>query len=182
MIAAGYMGKVVAPRPQWVQADNVTRIYSVSNCVSHAFCNYINHWKHNGYWFFDSPSAIREIAKSDSTAAKQYEVLYYELFELQFDEGREIWEPFQPEPSFRTEVRMPEYLDILGFDVVSYSVKTSPECSPLSCNNLVEKIKVNKCCLLSTLDEAKKLLESGAFTGSEPGPFRIAAVYRTTQA
>jgi hypothetical protein len=64
-----------------------------------------------------------------------------------------------------------------GYDVVTFSVQTSPECSPLSCNNLAEGIRVNPHCLLSTFDEAKGHLEAGLFDGSEPGPYRIFAVY-----
>jgi hypothetical protein len=178
VIAAGYMAKVVIPKPDWITSAAVVRICSVSNCVSRAFCDYINHWKHNGYWFFNSPADIQSICDSDEKAAKQFEVFYYEIYEEQFDEESASWCPFLPETSFATHVQLPKQKELLGYDVVTYSVQTSPECSPLSCNNLAEKFAVNESCLLLSFSEAKHLIETGSFGNSEPGPFRILAVYR----
>jgi hypothetical protein len=67
---------------------------------------------------------------------------------------------------------------LLGFDVVTCSVQTSPGCSLWSCNNFAEKIEVNESCLLRSFEEAKRLVEAGSFANSEPGPFRIIAVYK----
>ena len=53
MTPVGYMAKHIASRPDWLKANEVEDIYSVSNCVSDDFADYINFWKHNGYWFFD---------------------------------------------------------------------------------------------------------------------------------
>ena len=55
MIPVGYMAKRVYKRPDWLQVDHVIDIFSVSGCVSEDFADYIGFWKHNGYWFFDSP-------------------------------------------------------------------------------------------------------------------------------
>ena len=115
---------------------------------------------------------------SDPKAAKERELFYYELYEQQFDDQAATWQSIEPEAAFRTEVVVPQIKRLLGFDVVTYSVQTSPECSPLSCNNLAERIEVNENCLLPSLDEAIRLLESGGFANSEPGPFRLIAVYR----
>jgi hypothetical protein len=52
MIPVGYMAKQVEPRSEWLQAQQVLDIYSVSGCVSKNFADYIKFWKHNGYWFF----------------------------------------------------------------------------------------------------------------------------------
>lgn len=71
---------------------------------------------------------------------------------------------------------------LLGFDVVSFDAQTTPECSPLSCNNLAESIDVNEHCLLPSFESAKQLLESGTFDNSEPGPFRVFAVYVSDEA
>lgn len=176
MIAAGYMAKKVVPKPDWIKAAAVADVYSVSNCISTAFCDYIKHWKHNGYWFFDSPKAITGVAKAASVDLSDHRIVYYEVYEQQFDEEAHLWQPFEPEKAFTTTVELPDAKQLLGFDVVSFNAQTGPECSPLSCNNLAESIEVNEHCLLTTFDDAKKLLESGAFNGSEPGPFRIFAV------
>jgi len=64
-----------------------------------------------------------------------------------------------------------------GYDVATFFVRSSPECSPLSCNALAVKVETNQHCLLASLEQAQHLLESGEFKNSEPGPYRIFAVY-----
>jgi hypothetical protein len=178
MIAAGYMAKHVMPRPEWLNAPAVVDVCSVSGCISNPFCDYIRHWRHNGYWLFNSPAVIRELAAAEAIDLSMYECFYYEVCEQQFDERRMAWEAFEPEKSFATDVVVPENRELIGYDVTSFSAGTSPECSPLSCNNLAGTKVVNRHCLLSSLAEAKDLLESAAFNDTEPGPFRIFAVYR----
>ena len=53
MVPAGYMAKRVVARPDWLPAERVSTIYSVSGCVSNNFADYINLWQHNGYWLFN---------------------------------------------------------------------------------------------------------------------------------
>lgn len=177
MIAAGYMAKKAVPKPGWINAIAVVDLCSVSNCISTAFCDYIKHWKHNGYWLFDSPRVITAVAQAASVDLSDHRIFYYEVYEQQFDEARHVWLPFEPDKAFTTTVQRPDRKQLLGFDVVTFSSQTSPECSPLSCNNLAPSIEVNEHCLLKSLADAKQLLEGGAFHESEPGPFRIFAVY-----
>jgi hypothetical protein len=180
MIAAGYMAKRVSPKPDWLKAPGVSDLYSVSYCISEAFCDYIKHWEHNGYWFYNSPEVVKKVAHAESIDLSDHQLFYYEVYEEQFDKERGQWQPFQAEKDFKTDVEAPGRKQLLGFDVVSFSVQTSPECSPLSCNNLAESIGVNEHCLLTSFEQAKKLLETGAFNDAEPGPFRVFAVYSCT--
>jgi hypothetical protein len=177
MIAAGYMAKKVSPKPDWLKASGVADLYSVSYCISKAFCDYIKHWKHNGYWLYNSPQLVEEVARAESIDLSDHQLFYYEVYEQQFDEERGQWQSFHAEKDFKTDVEAPPRKQLLGFDVVSFNVQTSPECSPLSCNNLAETIGVNEHCLLESFEHAKELLETGAFNNSEPGPFRVFAVY-----
>lgn len=177
MIAVGYMAKKISSRPDWIKAPGVLDIYSVSSCTSEAFCDYIQYWKHNGYWFFNSPTVIRDIARAEAIDLSAHRLFYYEVYEQQFEEKRGRWQPFGPEEAFITEVEAPGRKQLLGFDVVSFNAQTSPECSPLSCNNLAESVEVNEHCLLRSFEAASRLLESGAFSDSEPGPFRVFGVY-----
>ena len=177
MFPAGYMAKKVAGRPAWLKADGVADLYSVSGCISAYFCDYIRHWKHNGFWLFDSPAEIASLATAESLDMSDQRIFYYEAYASQFDGDRKTWQPFGPDDSFRTAVTPPESRKLEGFDVVTFSVQTSPECSPLSCNGLAESLAVNQHCLLPSLEEAIRLVENGAFEDSEPGPFRIFAVY-----
>lgn len=180
MIPVGFMYKKVAKRPDWLKAEAVTDIYSLSHCVSDDFADYINYWKHNGYWLFDSPQIIEEIAKNEGISLSGMTLFYYEAYEYEFDEESKAWAGFTPEPSFVTDVRVPQNKQLEGFDVTSFMVHTSPECSPLSCNSLATNIPVNEHCLFHTFEQAKDALESGLFDDSEPGPFRIFAVYSLT--
>ena len=177
MVPAGYMAKKVKSQPDWLKSDGLEELYSISGCISEYFCDYIPHWKHNGFWLFDSPAEITAVAAAESLNMSEQRIFYYELYENQFDEQRKIWQPFQADKSFKTEVSAPKSKKLEGFDVVTFSVQTSPECSPLSCNRLAESIPVNVHCLLPSLEEAIGLVESGAFDNSEPGPLRIFAVY-----
>lgn len=175
MIPLGYMAKAVAEKADWLEASQVQDIYSVSGCIAANFCNYIPFWKHNGYWFFDSPEIIRSVAEQASVDLTSMHIFFYEAYDRQFD--GETWEPYVPEASFATNVEVPRTKRLEGFDIVTFSVGTCAECSPLSCNYFAKAIATNAHCLLVSFEVAYSLLESGAFENSEPGPYRIFAVY-----
>ena len=175
MIPAGYMAKRVAARPASPSAERVPSIYSVSGCISKNCADYINFWKHNGYWLFNSPDVIVEVARENNIDLAETTLFFYEVHELQFNSGE--WTSFQPEPSFGTNVSVPAAKVLEGYDVVTFYLQTSPECSPLSCNSLAAKVETNARCLLQSFDRARTLLENGTFHNSEPGPYRIFAVY-----
>ena len=177
MIPAGYMFKRISSGPEWLKAENVHDIYSVSACISDNFADYINFWKHNGYWLFDSREIMTTLAKDHHIDLAGTALFYYEVYEREYDEGNKVWQEFKPEDSFGTNVLVPQSKTLQGFDVVTFWAHSNPECSPLSCNSLAETIPINEHCLLRSLDEAKNLIEAGEFDDSEPGPYRIFAVY-----
>jgi len=177
MIPVGYMAKRVASKSDWLQNDQVEDVFSVSNCISDDFADYIEYWQHNGYWFFDSPEIIRMLATTHDLHLEGTKLFYYEVFEYQCYEDGSEWESFEPYDSIITNVKTPANKVLEGFDVVSFSQRNAPECSYLSCNHMAEKIKVNFHCLIKTFAEAKSLLSQGAFKGCEPGPCRIFGVY-----
>ena len=176
MLPAGYMYKrVAASPPDWGLAR---AIYSVSACISENFTvDYINFWKHNGYWLFDTPAIIEELAGQHAIDLSGTTRFYYEVYEREFDAATRQWVSFAPDAAFPTNVSVPQEIHLRGFDVVTFSVRTAPECSPLSCNLLAETMPVNQHCLFDTIDEAKGALESGLFDKGEPGPYRIFVVH-----
>lgn len=176
MIPLGYMAKVVAARPEWLKAPQVSKIHSVSACISKDFGQWIDAWRHNGYWFFDSPQLIAGIAAEQNIDLGGITMFYYEGFETEYD-LETGWRPYQPEPSFPLQVLPPPSKTLCGFDVVTFHGGSTPECSPLSCNGMAAELKANEFCLLPTLEEAVAALEAGHFNNSEPGPYRIIAVY-----
>jgi hypothetical protein len=175
MVPAGYMAKRVSTRPGWLMAPHVADVYSVSGCQSENFGDYINRWKHNGYWLFDSPEIIQTVAKEMGIDLQATSLFYYEVYEKQLDKGE--WQSFGPESAFVTKVLPPPTKRLEGFDVVTFWAKTSPECSPLSCNSMAEELRTNQHCLFESFAEAEAALNSGAFKDAEPGPYRIFAVY-----
>jgi hypothetical protein len=175
MIPAGYLAKTISDLPD-LRAGGVADIYSVSGCISRPFAD-VQFWKHNGYWFFDSPDVIELLARDNGIDLSATHLFYYEVHEKQYDEGEKAWREFAPWPSLPTNVAIPEIKQLEGFDVVSFSLQNMPECSPLSCNGLAKIIPVNRHCLLATFEEAVTALEAGLFDNSEPGPFRVFTVY-----
>jgi hypothetical protein len=173
MVPAGYMAKRVISLPTWF--PGVSTIYSVSGCVSDNFADYAQYWKHNGYWLFDSPEVIVGLAQANSIDLAGTLLFFYEVFEQQHDGGK--WTPFAPQPTFASAVKPPERKQLEGFDVVTYSAQTSPECSPLSCTALATEVPTNSHCLLESFADAHRLIENGAFDDCEPEPHRIFAVY-----
>ena len=177
MIPVGYMAKKVVSRPDYINVDHVTDIYSVSGCISEDFADYIIYWKHNGYWFFDSADTIESVSTTEGIDLGDNTLFYYEVYEKQYNEDEKNWKSFEPENSFETHVVEPTNKYLEGYDVVSFSGQTSAECSPLSCNHLAQEIQVNEHCLFKTFEEARSHLEKGDFKACEPGPYRIFAVY-----
>lgn len=177
MIPVGYLAKRVAPRPDWLKASSVTDIYSVSHCTSPDFANYIPLWRHNGWWFFDSPDLIQQLAQENSIDLHGTKLFYYEVHGMEYDEEEHEWLELETELPFETRVIPPTHKVLEGFDLVSFSAGTNAECSPLSCNHLAQKVETNSHCLFSTFEQAQQLVESEAFKGVEPGPYRIFAVY-----
>lgn len=183
MIPLGYMLKAVTtPAPAWMKSPQVRFVHSLSGCVSANFGDYINLWQHNGWWLFDSPAAVRHAAESLSVPSEALELFYYEAFSRQFNEDSKSWEPIEPETSFATQVTLPDQtrVSLSGYDVVTFFVRAGPECSPLSCNGLAASLPANARCLFDNFDLARSAVENGDFANSEPGPFRIIAVYKVS--
>lgn len=175
MIPAGYMAKKIVSRPDWLESHIVKDIYSVSSCISENI-DYIRFWRHNGFWLLNSLEILDTIIKESGIDAARYCSFYYECYEREFNDSTGTWCPVVPDPSFVTGVKKPAKPQLQGFDVVTFSCGTTPECSPLSCNGLAKKIQTNSYCLLPSLEEAINLIEKGEFANSEPGPFRIFSV------
>jgi hypothetical protein len=176
----GYLYKRVALKPDWLEAPQVRDVYSLSGCMSEDFAEYIQFWKHNGFWLFDTPQIIEALAAEQSISLDGLRLFYYEAHELEYDPTEQTWRAYEPEASFGLRVMPPPTKSLEGFDVVSYLAGTSPECSPLSCNNFAAEVPTNEHCLMRTFDEAREAIESGRFDNAEPGPYRIVAVYSVT--
>lgn len=173
----GYLFKSVASRPEWLNAPQITDVYSLSGHVSKDFADYVKYWRHNGFWLFDSPAVLRAVAREHAISLEGLKLFYYEAHELQYDDSRRVWVPYQPEASFDTDIQVTATIILEGFDVTSFSAGTSPECSPLSCNARAAEIPTNSHCLFPSFEAAQRAVEDGKFENTEPGPYRIIGVY-----
>ncbi len=178
----GYMYKRVESRPDWLGAPQVRDVYSLSGCISEYFADYIPFWKHNGFWLFDSPSELQDAAAEHAVSLEGQKLFYYEGYELEYDRDKRAWIPYEPEESVRTNIQAPSERNLEGFDITTFSVHTSPECSPLSCNSCATSIDTNQHCLIESFDEAKSIVENDRLGACEPGPYRIIAVYSVNDA
>lgn len=178
MIPMGFMAKRNLKPPKALGIEGITDVYSVNDCVNDNFADFVDDWKHNGFWFFDSPEIIRALAADKSVDLGGTTLFYYGAYEFEFT-GKE-WRTFSTFPEMGTAVAPPEQKHLEGFDVVSVWPENSPdpEHSPLSCNAVAKVLHVNEHCLLETLEEAKARLSDGSFDGCcGSGAFRIFAVY-----
>lgn len=170
------MAKFVSSPSGWMTSNRVEKVFSVSAHLSKDFCDWIDHWLHNGYWLFDDPALIQKIASEKGIDLSDATWFFYEAFEEQFtpDLG---WQSIAADSSFALAVMRPEPLFLAGYDVVTYSCGNAAECSPLSCNHLADEIEVNEFCLIPTFENAFQVVAAGRFNHSEPGPYRIVAVH-----
>jgi len=84
MVPVGYLYNRVASRPGWLKAGGVADVDSLSGRISQHLSDYINYWKHNGYWLFDSPEVIEGIAKEEmgSRWGQACNVAIWEMFPI----------------------------------------------------------------------------------------------------
>jgi len=182
MIPLGYMAKRVEASSGWHEGmrmrPEILDVYSVGACVNDDFADYVDYWKHIGWWFFDSPELIQSVARENFIDLQGIKLFYYEAHELEF---ADVWRPFAPDPAWQLQphVLVPTKKQLEGFDVVVIWAENSPcpDHSPLSCQALAKELKTNIHCLFDTFDEAYSALSTGKFSGCEPGALRIFAVY-----
>jgi hypothetical protein len=176
MVPVGYMAKRICTKPEFLKAPSVVDVCSVSSHVNDDFADFIGFWKHNRFWFFDSPEIIQKLAQENSIDLHGTSLFYYEAHEMEFD--GQGWKPFMPESTAAANVvDVPPRKELEGFDVVTFWAGNAPECSPLSCNGLAEALRTNAHCLFDSFEEAESHLNKGRFAEAEPGPYRIFADY-----
>jgi hypothetical protein len=185
MIPVDYMYKILDSPGDQIFADNVINIDSVGQCNgSGQFFDddYINNWKHNGYWFYNSPAVIERIADEKGIDLTNMTLFYYEAYKLEFhrpyDSTDMTKRRFKKDDAFETDVVEPVEKKFVGYDVVLFTLGNSSECSLLACSGLTKEFSVNENCLFTTFDQAEAAAASGKFHDHEPGPFRIFAVYQ----
>lgn len=160
--------------PELFREAGLEEICSVSECISAGPPDWIDAWKHNAWFVFDSEELAREMVPADPA---RYDLYAYKIFPIKFD--GELT-PIDVEPSAAGDLSGYKFL---GYDIVSRSCDYAFECSPLSCNGGYKRFRVNKRCLIDDLESAwaiaSELARSAKEKGGwEPGPYYLVAVYR----
>lgn len=170
----GYFPKRVVAAPDWLQAEGVKEVCSVSECVSPGPEGWIDGWAHNEMWAFDDEQAAWGVVPG-GRSNPDYRMFAYRLFPVEFDGGEQ--RPFAI-PSLGVRPLADHYRR-LGDDVVSRTCGSTFECAPLSCNYAARQVKVNEHCLLDDAAEAFRLaVPFSREEGAEPGPYHVVEVWR----
>lgn len=172
----GYFARPNTKRIEWPKAEVVEEICNVSNCMSHGDWDWINEWRHNEMWVFDSPELALSVVPEEARSV--CDVYGYRLYPVKFVKGTR-------QPFTITEVnpvRLDERFEKLGYDLVSRETESDFGHSPLSCNGLAAEVSTNRYCLLETAAEAFALAPTLEVPGQplrgEPGPYHIVEVWR----
>lgn len=172
----GYFAKLTMKRPDWLKAPQVDEICSVSDCMSHGDWDWINEWRHNEMWVFNSPALALSVVPKESR--ELCDVYAYRLFPVRYFKGTR--QPFVT-PTV-SPVLLHSDFEKLGYDLVSRETETEFGHSPLSCNHLAAEVTTNRFCLLNTAEEAFTLAPTLEVPGQpmrgEPGPYHIVEVWR----
>jgi hypothetical protein len=170
-ILIGYFPKKTSRLPELLEALNVEEVCSVSNCISEGPVNWIDAWKHNSHWVYDTPELAASVIGENEGV---FEMYAFKQYPIRVDSGE-----IQDEPVSEPNVNplMQDY-EFLGYDAVSRSNGNAFECSPLSCNYGAKKMAVNSHCLFDSLDEAIKGAKTFSRGSWEPGPYYVIEVFR----
>lgn len=168
-VLIGYFAKQRTPRPPDLDVPaNVMEIASVSGCIAHQPDEWIQQWKHNDWFVFDSP----DVALSVASGLHDVRVYAYSVLPVVFtpvgDESLAIT-GVAPQP-------LSERFTLLGYDVASRSVTPEFECSPLSCNEMARETNVNEFCLLESIEAARIFAQRCAKEQPERGDYFVVAV------
>jgi hypothetical protein len=170
-VLTGYFPKITALRPEWLKAAHITEICSASECMSSGPSDWIDAWKHNDHWVYDSLEIATSVIMEDKS---RFEIFAFKQYPIKINHGKiETEEVSEPNVT-----PLPADFKFLGYDAVSRSAGNAFECSPLSCNGGAETIPCNPYCLFDTFEDAlegAKTFSSGVW---EPGPYYVVEIYR----
>lgn len=167
----GYFAKRRSPSPDWLGAEAVAEICSVSECIASGSEDWVTAWRHNDWGFFDTPDLAWSVVPA--AVRPDFDLFGYELFPWRFEAGRER----ELRIAAPAAVPLGADFDPLGFDVVSRTAD-SFECSPLSCNAWAREAGANAFCLVDDVEKAKELASVAEAEGYEPGDYYVFRVWR----
>jgi hypothetical protein len=166
----GYFPKLTSFQAGAVPS-HVRELCSVSTCLAAGPPDWIEHWRHNDLFFFNSIADAQSVVPAGAIG---YSVFAYRLLLLTFSDGQQI--PLSL-PPINLEPIPPSYVT-LGFDAASKSLTPFFEHSPLSCSGEAATTPVNEYCLFTTAPEAKAAATRWSIGEAEPGDYYVIEVLR----
>jgi hypothetical protein len=167
-IFLGYLPKRLVPRPDWLACPDVELVASVSECISRAPPDRIDHWKHNYVGLYDTEALARAIIPEDKST--EYTIFAYHALPVVFHDGRPLeWNPWTNAETPPPELDG-EFNEHLRFDIVGYTQGGFFECSPLSCNGVAKNVAVNRFCLVDDLEQAMSIAQKFSMPDSRVEP------------
>src|ERR1700744_3281073 len=126
-ILIGYFPKRRTRPPDWLKgAPIVEQVCTASTCCGmRPNVDWINLWRHNDMWLYDSPELAWNILSEEEKP--ECEVHAYRMLPVLFDRGQQ--QPFQVPPL--NVQPLPASYKRLGYDVVSRPTGNAFGCSPL---------------------------------------------------
>lgn len=175
-VLLGYFPKKPALPANAPFGAQVTRVCSVSHCINGPANEWIQHWTHNDWGYYDTPGAALAILDGLPDAA-EFRLFAYRLLPAYFD-GDGVRHEIELAPGEPPVVPLDASFRSIGFDVVSRGISAYFECSPLSCNGMAKEVAgVNEDCLLPTLEAAVSFAERCAREQPEPGAYYVLEVF-----
>src|SRR5512137_2723408 len=111
-VLIGYFPKKTLPCPDWLKANHVKEVCSASACISKGPSGWIDAWKHNGHWLYDSPEIASSVIGEGEESFEMYAFSQYPIrVEHGSVEKEEVAEP--------NVMPLPDDFELLGYDAVS---------------------------------------------------------------
>jgi hypothetical protein len=173
---------------------HVTEVASTAHYTADGPPNWIDQWRHNELWFFDSEALARKVigeaiaitivpdpqrdppwqVQLTRPAGAIYDFFAFKLFPVCFVEGRQ--EEYVL-PHLNCLPLPPDY-ERLGYDAVNRTCCPHFECAPLFCNGMATEIPVNRYCLIDALERALEVARDFSVRKPEPGTYFVLEVWR----
>lgn len=194
-VLIGYFPKpTVRTRKGWGAARNVEELCNLGHYTNEGPSNWVDQWKHNEMWLFDSEEMAREVI-ADAIEVKvepdpnrdppwqvhlcreqrtTFDFYAYKMLPTRFNDGLETQVELPP----LDVAPLPDDYERLGYDAVNKTCCPHFECSPLFCNGMADEIPVNRYCLIDEPERALEVARDFSIRKPEPGTYFTLEVWR----
>ena len=149
----------------------VSELASVSLCIADGPEGWVERWLHNDWGYF--PDAETAWSMVPESSRRDFRLYAYAMLPVEFGDQE------RPLPLIPPEVEPPgDRFRRVGWDAVSRSTGHLLECSPLSCNGMLEDFRVNSYCLFDDRESAVSFARRADALRCEPGPYHVVEVWR----